>query len=146
MYVVVVQLVDSQSPAFQAAMTYTITVSAPAPGPLSITSGAPSDGAVGQQYGGTHYIFGFSITGFILSASGGLPSYSWSWAAAPGSSLPPGLKIEVLFRGGGNRCCLSVPVIDGTPTMAGTYDVVVTVKDAASPPNSVSANYTITVQ
>jgi hypothetical protein len=115
---------------------------------LTITSGAPPNGIVGTSYGGTHVVnppYHFQFTGFPLTATEGTPGYSWSWAAAPGSSLPPGLSVSVLVFGGGDRCCISVPVIGGTPTAAGIYDVVVTVTDSASPPVQMSASYTITI-
>src|SRR5215470_10924011 len=81
----------------------------PPPSALKITSAAPASGMVGVNY-----------RGFTPAALGGSPPYNWSWAAAPGSSLPPGLY----FGNSG---------IYGAPIAAGTYNVVVTVKDSASP-------------
>jgi len=142
-YDVAVLVVDSESPPVQTTVTYTLSVLAP--GSLTITSGVPPSGTVGKPYGGSHIISFHTFTGFPLSATGGLPSYTWSWNAAAGSSPPPGLKIAVLVLGGSVRCCLVVPVIKGTPTTAGTYNVVVTVKDSAAPANAVSESYTIVV-
>ena len=113
---------------------------------LTITSGTPLSGKIGIPYGGYHIISGHPFTGFPLSASGGTPPYKWNWSAASGSSLPPGLKISVLFFGGYTRCCLSIPVIAGTPTTSGTYDVVLTVTDSASPPAQTNAKYAIKIQ
>lgn len=93
----------------------------PPPPPLKITSAAPTSGTVGITY-----------RGFTPAASGGSPPYNWSWAASPGSSLPPGLLI-------------SNSGIYGAPTAAGSYNVVITVKDSAFPPNHGSANYTIQI-
>ena len=106
----------------------------PAP-PLTITTASLPNGTVGMAYGTPHRI-GFRrqyATFYQLAASGGGGVLSWSWTAAAGSSLPPGL-----------RCCdLFYPMIPfpgtrvrgtlyGTPTTAGTYQVVVSVTDGVS--------------
>src|SRR5580704_17963102 len=125
-----------------------------APGTLTITSGAPPNGTVGQTYGGTfsivenHCLATFS--GWRLDATGGTSGYHWSWLAAPGSSLPPGLAVgvETYTCGGSTRCCVTVsspPLIHGMPTAAGTYHVIVTVTVSGSPAAQASANYTIVV-
>jgi hypothetical protein len=69
------------------------------PAPLEVTTTSLPEGQVGVAYSAT------------LSASGGVPPYTWT--AAP---LPAGLS-------------LSGDVISGTPTTAGTDSVVVTVTD-----------------
>ena len=120
---------------------------------LAIGSGAPPAGAVGTTYGGTHTVYVYHVlvnySGWQLHASGGVGSYKWSWAPQLGSSLPPGLAIGVVTRffGGSTRCCVtvSIPVIDGTPTVAGTYHVVVTLTDSGLPAAQVHAAYTITI-
>jgi len=117
-----------------------------APGSLTITSGSPPNGIVGIPYGGTHFVSGHSFTGFPLNATGGQPSYTWSWTAAQGSSLPSGLNLSLLYiSGGSTRCCVYVLAIAGTPTTAGTYKVMVTVTDSGSPAAIASANYTIVI-
>src|SRR5271166_4908097 len=143
---------QSVKPASEGTVTYTILCTGAggsAPGStsvtattntssnLAITSGPLPDGIVGKQYGTLHNL-GISTTGnrvrgnfFQLSASGGNGQYSWSWAAAPGSSLPPQMG-----------CCQAtfatqIPLINytvygavtGTPIAPGTYQVVVTVND-----------------
>lgn len=70
--------------------------------------------------------------GFPLSATGGIPPFTWTWVAAANSSLPPGLTLA-----NGN--------ITGKPTLAGTYDVIVTVTDSESPANQVTAPYQIVI-
>jgi hypothetical protein len=121
-----------------------LTINAPAS--LTITSGQPPDGTVGSSYGGIHIKYGHSFTGFPLTATGGTPGYTWGWTAAQGSSLPPGLNIGLIYMSvGTTRCCLYVTGIGGTPTTAGTYHVVLTVTDSASPATHVSSNYTITI-
>ena len=81
-------------------------------------------------------------------------SISWSQSPieptpAPGSSLPPGLGIKVAQQtcGGSTRCCTTVfsSYIGGSPTTAGTYNVIVTVVHSVPPPAQGSANYTIVV-
>jgi len=113
---------------------------------FAITSAAPPDGTVGIGYDrrlirclrgtfGCRCFFGFcfrTVFGFPLAATGGTAPYTWSWVAAAGSSLPPGLNI-------------AGTLITGTPTTPGTYNVVVTVMDSSSPAASLSANYTITI-
>ena len=132
--------------------TPTSTVS-PSPTPsvlsLQITSGTPPTGVAGQSYGTVHTTFFCTCfckrpacrhtlrwTAFDLSASGGTAPYSWSWSAAPGSSLPPGLNIQAVPVGHG---------ISGTPTAIGTYRVIVTVTDSGSPQLHRSASYTINI-
>ncbi len=96
----------------------------PPPPALAITSAAPPSGTVGTSYDGN---------GFSLTASGGVAPYSWSWRAAAGSSLPSGLNLS------------ASGLISGTPQVAVTYDVTVTVTDSSSRPAHVSLDYRITV-
>jgi hypothetical protein len=145
-YRLILKVTDSESSAVQTSANYTITVVVSGPTTLTITSGSPPDGTVGVNYGGAHTLKGHQYTGFPLSATGGVPSYTWSWAAAQDSSLPPGLQISDLYLGGGStRCCLYVLIISGTPTVAGTYNVIVTVTDSGSPPAQTSADYAIAI-
>lgn len=115
---------------------------------LTITSGAPPSGRIGRIYD-FHCtqipLCNVFVAGFPLSAAGGVPPYSWSWAGAAGSSIPPGLSLHV--AGGNFGGCLNVaaPAICGTPTTAGTYRVIVAVSDSGNPPNHASATYSITV-
>lgn len=110
----------------------------PSPSPV-ITSGNPPNGTIGVGYGGRGLCgIGFDY-GFVLDAAGGVPPYVWSWAAAPDSSLPPGLTMQTL-------CSLNKTFgITGVPTTAGTYNVIVTVTDSQSPPRQTSSNYTIVI-
>jgi Putative Ig domain/Galactose oxidase, central domain len=75
------------------------------------------------------------VSGFPLTATGGVPPYTWSWAPAANSSLPPGLNV---LAG-------SPPGIYGEPTMAGTYNVTVTVADSGSPAAQISVPYSIEI-
>jgi galactose oxidase-like protein len=123
---------------------------------LTVTSGSPPDGVAGDVYdahscrlsgGGPTPPTYVPCGGFPLFASGGMEPYAWSWTAAPGSSLPPGL----LLSNGSTICPFGTNTpfimfqICGRPTTAGTYHLVVSVSDSASPPNQGSANYTIDV-
>ena len=92
----------------EATQSYQIVVSYSA---VSITTSATLPvGYVGSSYSGT-----------TLAATGGNGGpYTWSWAAASGSSLPAGLALS------------PAGFVNGTPTTAGTYSVVVTATDSAS--------------
>lgn len=92
---------------------------------LKVASGTPPAANLMVSYGQ-------SGAGFVLSASGGVSPYTWSWAPATGSSLPPGLT-------------LTNDTILGTPTTLGSYSVVVTVSDTEAIPQRVNTSYTITV-
>ena len=103
---------------------------------LTITSSAPPNGTVGLNYSGSMKVCRGQMClftgGFQLMGSGGLSPYSWTWAPANGSSLPPGLLLSNGF-------------IAGAPTTIGTYKVVVTLADAESPAAQVNASYIIEV-
>lgn len=115
---------------------------------LSVTSGSPPNGTAGAVYDkttvhcmlGTYRCYCISlpelnpycirqIIGFTMTAVGGTPPYDWAV-----TGLPPGLS-------------LSVATIGGTPPAGseGTYKVLVTVSDAATPPNQATANYSISI-
>jgi len=71
----------------------------------------------------------------VMAAAGGsgiTANYSWSWTAAGGSSLPPGLTMG------------ATGAISGSPTTAGTYNVVVKVQDSGSN-TSATATLPITI-
>ena len=129
-----------------AASTMGNTTTANAITSLTITSGAPLSGTVGKLYDvRCSSIFHCLpiVAGFPVTAAGGLPPYSWTWTPQAGSSLPPGL----LFPDPGGLYCLDVsrPAICGKPTTAGSYEVVITVKDSESPPRYAHMSYTIPV-
>ena len=139
-------------------VTGSLSISVTATADLAITSGAPAAGTVGSLYDvrfvricsiffpfTCHFV---TANGFFLKASGGVSPYTWSWAAAAGSSLPPGLSVLnpntvgcpfIAFTLGPHGC------IHGTPTQPGTFNVVVTATDSGSPAVQTSANYTITI-
>ena len=76
-----------------------------------------------------------TVYGYPLVASGGVGSYTWSWAAAPGSSLPPAFSLK-------NND------ITGTPPVGsvGNYQIIVSVTDSGTPPVSNPTPYTFTIQ
>ena len=97
-------------------------VIASAANPLSITTAALPNGTVGTAYNQA------------LTATGGTPPYGWSWTAAAGSSLPPGLNLS------------STGTISGTPTMAGTFNLTVQVQDQSVPnPQNTPAQFSLTI-
>lgn len=68
-----------------------------------------------------------------LAATGGAAPYIWSWAAATGSQLPPGV---ILSTSG---------AISGTPTSTGSFSVLLTVKDSAAVQLTTNKPFTINV-
>ena len=110
---------------------------------LTITSGLPPQGTAGEDYYPISKCVGGYLGhpchwqvvayGFPLRADGGVQQNGvmWSWAPAPGSALPPGLTIS-----GAN--------ISGTPTMQGTYGVIVTASDTGSSATA-SASYMLAI-
>jgi hypothetical protein len=125
-----------------------ISVAATTPLALSLncnnTSGGcastttPPNGVVGNLYYPhvTHCTLFHCTTGygFPLAGTGGVPPFNWSWAAAVGSSLPPGLSVSN-----------SPNQISGTPTQIGTYNIVLTVSDSGLPSAQTSQNYSINI-
>jgi probable HAF family extracellular repeat protein len=110
---------------------------------LTITSGPPPPGTVGVAYGmsqGCSYRVAHIV--FELKANGGKPPYSWS-----GSSQAPGLNVTYQSFAGLPPVCsgFTIPVIEGTPTAAGSYNLTVTVTDSGSPAAHASASYTIII-
>ena len=108
---------------------------------LTITSGTPPGGTAGTLYDAHCNQIppcNMIVLGFALKATGGAPPYTWGWVPAQASSLPPGLHIASLCNNVLNGIC-------GTPSVAGTYNVVVTVNDSASPGNHASGDYTIVI-
>jgi hypothetical protein len=99
------------------------------PQPLTITSAVPPQAVLREPYAGSK--------GFQVTAKGGEAPYHWSWRAADGSTLPPGMN---LFSNPD-----STGTISGTPSSSGPYGVTVTVTDSESPAKQVSATYIITV-
>ncbi len=111
-----VQVSDAESTPVTTSAKLSLAISA---GPLQITSGSPPPGTVNAPFS------------FSLSATGGIPPYTWS--LAPGSSpLPAGLTLS------------ATGVISGTPTASGTSTPVVQVTDSTTT-NSASTNITITI-
>jgi hypothetical protein len=72
-----------------------------------------------------------AVFGFVLTATGGVPSYIWMLAA--GSSLPDGLNLS------------TSGLITGKPTQFGSFSVGITLSDSALPVHQTTATYTITI-
>jgi hypothetical protein len=69
------------------------------------------------------------FTGFMFTATGGIPPYSWS-----ATSLPPGLSVNSTSG-----------EIVGTPTLAGSYSVALTVADSGTPQVTTPGSPTIVI-
>lgn len=133
---------------------------------LTITSGAPPSGTAGVIYGPSVTVvyfcrvflggvvcgpctnpaycaslpfcfqgriypckFNTQVTGFPFTATGGIPPYSWS-----ASGLPANLSLNST----NGR-------ITGTPTRAGTYNIVLTLTDSGTPKVTINMNYSIVI-
>jgi hypothetical protein len=108
---------DSSSPVQSKSATLTLTVAAPA---LTITGSTLASGTDGTAYSSP------------MAASGGTPAYTWSLAS--GSSLPAGLTLAA-----------STGIISGTPSVSGTFNFNVAVKDNGTPVQIASAATSIVV-
>jgi hypothetical protein len=101
-----------------ATQNFTLTVSPPAPPPLTITTTTLPNGVVGTAYSAT------------MNATGGVTPYTWS---APSSNLPAGLSIS------------SSGTITGTPTTMGTSTFTIEVADSENPAVTATASLSITI-
>ncbi|RLC74760.1 MAG: hypothetical protein DRI61_16085, partial [Chloroflexi bacterium] len=111
-----VKVEDSSTPKNQATKQLSINVNEQTQ-PLTITTEGLPDGIVGTEYSAT------------LSASGGIPPYTWSISSG---FLPNGLTLNS-----------STGAISGTPIEQGTYSFTVQVQDADS--NTAAKNLSITI-
>ena len=101
-----VQVTDASNQTDSKALSIVV---ASAGSPPSVTTASLPNGTVGAAYNQS------------LTATGGTPPYQWSWMAAAGSSLPPGLTLS------------SSGTLSGTPTAAGTFNLIVQVQDQSIP-------------
>jgi hypothetical protein len=146
----VLQTVGSESIIATDTVTPSITgklssIAVTAPAALGITNGTLPDGAAGILY---HEVCTYRRPCSSLNpldATGGVPPYSWSWAAAPGSSLPPGLGISNVFHCQVRNQSIPCAAIIGTPSAAATYNVVLTVTDSATPAGQLSHTLPLTI-
>jgi hypothetical protein len=113
---VTVQVSDSETmPQTAVSGSLTLAISG---GTLKITSTTADPGTVGTAYN------------FQLTASGGVPPYTW--AVASGSTLPAGLALS------------SAGVVSGTPTASGTFNPSIAVTDETTS-NTVSEPVSFTI-
>jgi len=139
---------DSNLPSTSVSVDIQITIGVNTSGPLSIVSIPPS-GIVNADYGmkqGRLYFFfplAADLNGVPYCGHYSATSCVWSWAAQPGSKLPPGLNCCDLFS------TLPFPrpppiydIIYGTPTAAGTYNIVLTVSNGI---NKTSTGFSIVI-
>ncbi|MGD0735693.1 MAG: putative Ig domain-containing protein [Terracidiphilus sp.] len=114
---VIITVADSVSKT-NATATLPITITYPT---LTITTSSLPNGILNTAYS--------PLTLAATGGSGNASNYSWSWVAASGSSLPPGMSLST----GG--------ILSGTPTSGGAYSVTITVADSVS---KTSAQTTLT--
>jgi hypothetical protein len=114
-----VQVQDAGEPTESAQKQFTVTI---APADLVITTMSLPGGKVGVGYSQT------------VSATGGTVPYQWDVFSG---SLPPGLSLSV---SGTPSATLS-----GTPAEAGTFNFTVRVRDAGSPQQSHTRQFTVTI-
>ncbi len=116
-YAFTLQATDSSTPVRTASHQFEIKV-ASASNALEITTTSFPDGVVGVPYG------------VAVSAMGGLSQYFW-WS----TSLPPGLGFDSWWPS----------FLDGTPTVAGTFNFTLHVSDLSVPAHEAAAPFTIKV-
>lgn len=110
---------------------------------VEIISGLPPSGAAGKPYGPVHALCCGRGSQNFFQLAANITGY-WSWAAAPGSSLPPGLNCCSL-RISSNTGVLTIEgVISGIPMAGGAYNVVVSFL-ASGTTKTATANYTISI-
>lgn len=102
---------DSSSPEKTVSKALSITVAGGSTPALSITTTSLAAATVGRGYGQG------------VSASGGQTPYTWSVS----SGLPDGLALN------GSTGDITTAAIFGTPSLSGTFNFTVTVKDSSSP-------------
>jgi hypothetical protein len=113
-----VQVQDSSSPVQTATATLSIAIKAK-PGPLVINTKSLPGGTIGSAYNGN------------VAASGGVTPYVFSVVTG---SLPTGLLLDQ-----------SSGQVSGTPTMTGTSSFTVQAQDSETPPQTTTANLSITI-
>ena len=115
-YQFTVQVTDSEYIADS--KTFTITID---PGPLLANDVTLAPGKVNVAYWAN-----------VTNLKGGTPNYIWTIAS--GSTLPPGLVLDP-----------NNGIIQGTPTVAGSYQFNLTITDSGSPAQSKTITVTMSI-
>ncbi|MGA3087639.1 MAG: putative Ig domain-containing protein [Terriglobales bacterium] len=109
--------VASAPGSFPLTATVTDTLGVTASASLTLTVNAPLALNAASLPAGNQYV---AYPQQQLVASNGVPPYgNWTWVAAPGSSLPPGLSLNQ-----------SSGIITGAPTTPGAFSFIVSVSDS----------------
>jgi len=113
------KVTDSSSTPQTATKSYSFSIAAAGPTPVSITTASLPNGQVGTAWSAT------------LTASGGTTPYTW---AASGSSLPSWLTLNA-----------STGQLNGTPSAAGIVSFTLKVTDSSSTPQTASKSYSFSI-
>jgi hypothetical protein len=116
--VITIQVQDSSTTPEKASKSFSLSVFGGATA-LSISTGTLNSGQVNSAYAAS------------LTATGGTMPYSWSLFSG---TLPAGLSLNATSG-----------QISGTPTVAGSYPLIVKVTDSSAPVQSATKSLTITV-
>ncbi len=121
-YSFAIKVIDSGTSVQSETTTVSVPIAAAptTPTPLTINSSTIPSGMIGSAYSN------------LLQASGGVAPYTWSTAV--GSALPAGLTLSP-----------TTGLISGTPTVSGTFPLIVTVADAENPLQTKSASLSIVI-
>ncbi|MDT8069762.1 MAG: putative Ig domain-containing protein [Terriglobia bacterium] len=114
------KVTDTSSTTQTSSKALSITVAAAAPtNPLSITTSALPGGTVGSNYSAT------------VQATGGTGAYTWNVTSG---ALPSGVTLSA-----------TTGQLSGTPGTAAQYNFTLQVTDSASPANTSSKSYSVTI-
>ena len=110
---------DGASPPQRVSVKLSVTIAAPAPAQLTVSTSSLPSGTISTSYSSA------------LQAAGGTTPYTWSITSG---ALPAGLTLAS-----------TTGLISGTPTASGNFSIGVTVKDAGSPVQTSTATLALSI-